>query len=102
VSVLGVGDGEEWARIPVGNGPGGCAVDATTGHLLVTNAGSGSLTVVEDLLAERPRMTPREPQNELVGRQLPPFQLPDMRTGIVRSSLEWAERKYILNFFASW
>jgi hypothetical protein len=45
---------------------------------------------------------PPEPQQELLGRQLPPFQLPDMRTGMTRTSREWAERKYILNFFASW
>jgi len=45
---------------------------------------------------------PKEPQHELLGRQLPPFALPDLRTEIVRMSREWAERKYILNFFASW
>jgi YVTN family beta-propeller protein len=102
VSVLGTADGAEWARIPVGDGPGGCTVDALTGHLLVANAGSASLTVVEDLLNEPPAVFPPEPKHELVGRPLPPFRLPDMRTGMVRTSREWAERKYILNFFASW
>jgi YVTN family beta-propeller protein len=102
VSVLGLDDRTEWARIPVGDGPGGCTVDRLTGQLLVANAGAGSLTVVEDLLAGRPSELPPTPQHELVGRKLPPFQLLDMRTGTVRTSLEWAERKYILNFFASW
>jgi YVTN family beta-propeller protein len=102
VSVLGIDDGAEWARIPVGEGPGGCTVDHVTGHLLVANAGAGSLTVVEDLVAERAPALPPAPPHELVGRKLPPFELPDMRSGIVRTSLEWAERKYILNFFASW
>jgi hypothetical protein len=92
----------EWARIPVGDGPGGCTVDPLTGQLLVTNAGSGSLTVVEDLLAERPSALAPTPPHKLLGRELPPFELPDMRSGVVRSSLEWADRKYILNFFASW
>jgi hypothetical protein len=102
VSALGTGDGFEWARIPVGDGPGGCVVDPLTGHLLVANAGAGSLTVVEDMLTERPAALSPEPRHELLGRQLPPFHLPDMRTGLVRTSREWAERKYILNFFASW
>ena len=66
------------------------------------NAGAGSLTMVEDLLSERPATSIHRPEHELLGRQLPPFQLPDLRTGMVRTSLEWAERKYILNFFASW
>ena len=102
MSVLGTGDGTEWARIPVGEGPGGCTVDPVSGRLLVANAGAGSLTVVEDLLAERPTVSPDEPRHELLGRQLPPFALPDLRTELVRTSREWAERKYILNFFASW
>jgi hypothetical protein len=37
-----------------------------------------------------------------VGTRLPEFSLPDLRTGQLRSSREWSERKYILNFFASW
>jgi thiol-disulfide isomerase/thioredoxin len=45
---------------------------------------------------------PTEPQHELLGRRLPPFALPDLRTEMLRTSREWAERKYILNFFASW
>ena len=102
VSVLGLDDRAEWARIPVGDAPGGCAVDRLTGQLLVANAGAGSLTVVEDLLAERPSALPPTAPHELLGRKLPPFQLPDMRTGMVRTNAEWAERKYILNFFASW
>src|SRR5207247_2619621 len=78
VSVLGLGHGSEWARIPVGEGPGGCVVDPLTGHLLVANAGAGSLTVVEDLLGERPAPLAKEPQHGLLGRQLPPFALPDL------------------------
>ena len=70
--------------------------------MLVANAGAGSLTIVEDLLDGRPAALPEEPQHELIGRRLPPFALPDMRSELVRTSREWAERKYILNFFASW
>jgi YVTN family beta-propeller protein len=102
VSVLGVGDRAEWARIPVGDGPCGCTVDHETGQLLVANAGAGSLTIVEDLVSERSAALRSTPPHELVGRKLPPFELPDMRTGTMRTSLEWAQRKYILNFFASW
>ena len=54
------------------------------------------------LLAARPATAPDQPRHELIGRELPAFALPDLRTGITRTSLEWAERKYILNFFASW
>jgi hypothetical protein len=100
--VVGAADAGEWARIPVGEGPGGCAVDQSTGWLLVTNAGSSTLSVVEDLVAERPLLPPEQPRHELIGRELPPFALPDLRTGSTRTSREWAERKYILNFFASW
>jgi YVTN family beta-propeller protein len=101
VSVLGAADGLEWARIPVGEGPGGVTIDGT-GHVLVANAGTGSLTVFEDLLAARPTTFAAHKEHELVGRQLPPFALPDLRTELVRTNNEWAERKYILNFFASW
>jgi YVTN family beta-propeller protein len=102
VSVLGAADGSEWARVPVGNGPGGCTVDPLTGNLLVANAGGSSVTVVEDLLAGRPAAVAEEHEHDLVGSPLPPFALPDMRTGATRTSREWSERKYILNFFASW
>jgi YVTN family beta-propeller protein len=102
VSVVGADDAGEWARIPVGEGPGGCTVDPTTGRLLVANAGGASLTVVEDLLTGPPAEPEDEPAHGLVGRRLPPFELPDAATGRVRTSLEWAERKFILNFFASW
>jgi hypothetical protein len=102
VSVLGAADSSEWARIPVGEGPGGVTIDHGTGHVLVANAGTGSLTVFEDLLGGRPATASVEQQHELVGRQLPPFALPDLRTELVRTNNEWAERKYILNFFASW
>jgi YVTN family beta-propeller protein len=102
VSVVGAADTEEWGRIPVGEGPGGCTIDPATGRLLVANAGGSSLTVAEDLLAGPPAHQQAEPEHELVGRTLPPFELLDAKTGLVRTSSEWAERKYILNFFASW
>jgi hypothetical protein len=85
----------------VGDGPGGCTVDSVTGHLLVANAGGCSLTVVEDQLTEPPPRLSVRTTHALVGRQLPPFTLPDL-SGIERTSREWAERKFILNFFASW
>jgi YVTN family beta-propeller protein len=102
VSVIGAADGSEWARVPVGEGPGGTTIDHETGHVLVANAGSGSVTVFEDLLGARPTTVKAYKEHELVGRQLPPFALPDLRTELVRTNSEWAERKYILNFFASW
>jgi YVTN family beta-propeller protein len=102
VSVLGVADGMEWAQIPVGGGPGGVTVDASDGRVLVANAGSGTLTIAEDLLAGPPPGAAQEPVHPLVGRKLPAFSLVDLATGERRSSRDWAERKYILNFFASW
>jgi YVTN family beta-propeller protein len=100
VSVLDAASGRESHRIPVGNGPGDCAVDPVTGRLLVSNAGSGTLTVVE-----RPWLPPPSAPRSAhpaVGRPLPEFALPDLRTGGLRRSLEWAEKRYILCFFASW
>jgi YVTN family beta-propeller protein len=101
VSVIGAHDDCEWARIPVGEAPAGCAVDPRNGHLLVSNAGSATVTVLEDLL-RGPAPGDGMPQHPLVGQKLPAFRLPDLRTGRVRHSREWSERKYILNFFASW
>jgi hypothetical protein len=102
VSVLGL-DGLEWARIPVGAAPGGVTVHPGDPHLLlVANSGDGSLTVVRDLLHGPPPAPARQASQPLVGRQLPRFALPDLRSGAMRDSREWAEKKYILNFFASW
>ena len=101
MSVVGVADGEEWARIPVGEGPGGVVVDPHDLRLLVANAGSGTLSIVEDLLNGPGERSPEE-VSPLIGQKLPEFSLVDFRTGEHRSSREWAERKYILNFFASW
>lgn len=99
VSVLDTGSGKESHRITVGNGPGDCAIDPVTGRLLVSNAGSGTLTTVE-----RPWLpsSARTGTHPAVGKPLPDFALPDVRTGQIRRSREWAEKKYILNFFASW
>src|SRR5439155_2324241 len=102
VSVLGVADGVEWTQIPVGDGPGGVTVDPHDGRLLVADAGSGTLTIVQDLLSGRPPAPAREAPSPLVGKPLPEFSLVDLRTGELRSSREWAEKRYIVNFFASW
>jgi YVTN family beta-propeller protein len=102
LSVLGVADGVEWTQIPVGDGPGGVTVDPVDGRLLVADAGSGTLTIVEDLLAGRPPAPAREEPSPLLGKRLPEFSLVDHDTGEKRSSHEWAEKRYIVNFFASW
>ena len=102
VSVLGLGTGEEWGRMPVGNGPGDAAVDPRTGRLLVSNAGSAALTVLEDRHTGAPPTGVSAPRHPLVGTALPAFSLPDVRTRQLRHSREWSEKKYILNFFASW
>jgi YVTN family beta-propeller protein len=102
VSVVGVVDGEEWAELPVGAGPGGVVVDPHDGRLLVANAGSQTLSVLEDLLAAKPFLRPPPARHPLVGQPLPAFSLLDFRTGERRTNLDWAEKKYVLNFFASW
>jgi YVTN family beta-propeller protein len=102
LSVVGVADGVEWTQIRVGEGPGGVTVDPLDNRLLVANAGSATLTIAEDLLAGRPPTGAPPESSPLVGRPLPEFSLVDLRTGERRSSREWAARKYILNFFASW
>jgi len=68
----------------------------------VANAGSGTLSIVDDLLAGPPPRPAVEPPHPLIGHKLPEFSLVDFRTGQRRSSHEWAERRYIINFFASW
>jgi YVTN family beta-propeller protein len=103
VSVLSVVDGSECGRIDVGEGPGGVVVDPDDGRLLVANAGSGTLEIVEETQRDGVEDAPAEGVlAQLVGRRLPAFSLPDHHTGEQRTSLEWAERRYILNFFASW
>lgn len=98
-------DGHEMIRVPVGEAPGGVSVHPDDDRrVLVADAGSGTLTVLVDELdgsahgsGSRPRAA-----HPLVGKQLPAFALPDLRTGHLHESREWSERKYILNFFASW
>jgi YVTN family beta-propeller protein len=99
VSVVDARSGTESHRIAVGNGPGDCAIDPVTGRLLVSNAGDGTLTVVEQPWLPRPG---KERPHPAVGRPLPGFELPDLRTGRLRRSVEWAEKRYIICFFASW
>ena len=100
VSVIGTADRVEWGRIPVGTAPGDCLADPETGRLFVSNAGSRSVMVLEDLMSGPVPLAARP--HPLVGTRLPEFELPDMRTRALRHSREWSERKYILNFFASW
>jgi YVTN family beta-propeller protein len=99
ISVLDARDGSETHRIAVGRGPGDCAVDPVTGRLLVSNAGSGTLTVVDRPWLAGPERPATHPA---VGRRLPDFALPDLHTGRIRTTREWAEKKYVINFFASW
>ena len=100
--MLGVADGAEWTQIPVGDGPGGVIVDPFDGRILVANAGSRTMSIVEDLLAGRPPAPVVEEPSPWIGNRLPEFSLEDFRTGERRTNREWAEKKYILNFFASW
>jgi YVTN family beta-propeller protein len=102
VSVVDVAAGEI-CRLTVGAAPGGVAIDPRDARrILVANAGSGSLTLADDLLPREVTATPAIAQHPLVGRTLPEFTLPALRTEELHSSREWSERKYILNFFASW
>jgi DNA-binding beta-propeller fold protein YncE len=98
VSVLDARDGRELRRLLVGEAPAGCVEDPRTGWLLVSNAGSSTLTVVD------PRASggAADVTSPLLGKRLPAFSLPELDAGHTRTSLEWAERLYILNFFASW
>lgn len=101
VSVLGL-DGAEWARVPVGTAPGGVIVHPTERRrVLVANAGSGTLTVFDDLRDGPPPVAVATAAHPLVGRPMPPFRLPDVE-GRMRDSVEWAAKRYIVNFFASW
>jgi YVTN family beta-propeller protein len=102
VSVLGVDDGTEWSQIPVGGGPGGVVVDPHDGRILVANAGSQTMSIVEDLLAAKPPAPVVEEPSPWIGSKLPAFALEDYWSGERRTNRDWAEKKYILNFFASW
>lgn len=102
VSVLGL-DGVEWSRIPVGAAPGGVTEHPRVPRrMLVANAGSGSLTVFDDLAEGPPPAPIVDPPNPLVGTRLPDLELPDLRSGELRRLGSWAGRKYVLNVFASW
>jgi YVTN family beta-propeller protein len=102
VSVIDRASGREWARVPVGTAPGDLAVDPTSSTVYVSNAGSSTVSVFRDQLAGPPAELPADRRHPLVGQPLPPFSLPDMVDGRVRTTAEWAGKKYILNFFASW
>lgn len=101
MSIMGL-DGLEWARVPVGTAPGGVVFHPNRPNMvLVANAGSGTLTIIEDLLEGPPATTVAAAPHPLVGKPLPTFALPDV-DGELHESLRWAEKRYILNFFASW
>jgi DNA-binding beta-propeller fold protein YncE len=99
LSVIGVEDGLEWAQFTVGEGPGGVAVIGR--RVYVADAGSGTLTILDDDLEGAAPTQNGEQPNALIGKKLPRFELVDLN-GTPRSSEEWAEKKYIVNFFASW
>lgn len=100
-SILGL-DGREWARVPVGSAPGGVTFHPGRPEMvLVANAGSGSLTIFEDLLESAPEETPAEALHPLVGKKLPPISLPDL-DGKLHELSEWEGKPYIVNVFASW
>ncbi len=100
-SILGL-DGREWARVPVGSAPGGITFHPGRPEIvLVTNAGTGSLTIFEDLLSEAPPARPVEPVHPLVGQKLPAVTLPDL-DGKYHELSEWEGKPYIVNVFASW
>ncbi len=102
VSVMGL-DGVEWSRIPVGAAPGGVCEDPLhPGRLLVANAGSGTLSVVEDLLEGSPDVGVVAQPHPLVGTKMPDLSLPDLWTKELHDLGEWAGRKYVINVFASW
>jgi YVTN family beta-propeller protein len=102
LSVLGL-DGVEWSRIPVGAAPGGvCADPLHPGRVLVANAGSGTLSVVDDLLTGAPDAPVDARAHPMVGLRMPRLALPDLWTRELRDLGEWAGRKYVLNVFASW
>jgi YVTN family beta-propeller protein len=102
LSVIGIADNREWGRIPVGEAPAACVVDPESGHLLVSNTGSGTVMVLQDLITGPLAGSTNGSLHPLVGRRLPDFALMDLHSGRLRHSREWSERKYILNFFASW
>ena len=83
MSVLGV-DGHEWTRIPVSDGPGGVSVHPDhRNRILVANAGSGTLTVADDLTTGPPAPgTSATIAHPLVGQRLPAFTPPAMRSGL--------------------
>ncbi len=102
VSVMGL-DGAEWSRIPVGAAPGGVCVDPLRPRrILVANAGSGTLTVAEDLLDGPPPAPVLPTPHPMVGRKIPRLTLPDLWSRELRDLGEWAGRKYVINVFASW
>jgi YVTN family beta-propeller protein len=102
VSVMGL-DGTEWSRIPVGAAPGGVCEDPRhPGRILVANAGSGTLTIADDLLEGPPASPVANTRHPMVGKKMPRLSLPDLWTRELRDLGEWAGRKYVINVFASW
>lgn len=102
ISVIDQASGKEWARVAVGEAPGDLAVEEQTSTIFTSNAGSNTVSVFRDHLQSKPRQLPKTVKHPLVGQPVPPFALPDMVTGQVRSSAEWQGKPYIINMFASW
>jgi YVTN family beta-propeller protein len=102
ISVIDLDARREWARVPVGPGPADAAVDEMTGTVWATNSGVDYLSFFEDRLMQDPGRVLEEEPFELIGKRLPPFQLPEFRSGERFSSEALRGKKFILNFFANW
>ena len=76
----------------------------SAGHVYVSNAGSNTVSVIDDPLLSDAALSPKAApsgQPTLIGSQLPPFRLRD-DNGKEHALDEYRGKILMLNFFASW
>ena len=76
----------------------------SAGHVYVSNAGSNTVSVIDDRLAPDAASSLKEaaaPRSPLIGSQLPPFRLRDEK-GKEHTLDEYRGKILMLNFFSTW
>src|SRR5207302_4129305 len=86
----------------VGQAPGGMGAD-DAGHVYVANAGSNTVSIIDDRLVPdaAPSVSEATPRSPLINSQLPPFRLRD-ENGKEHSLDEYRGKILMLNFFSTW
>ena len=89
-------------RSPSATGPAASPSTRTTAGSSSRTPGARRCRSSRTCSPARPPVPVVDEPSPWIGKRLPEFSLEDYWTGERRTNADWAEKKYILNFFASW